>query len=157
MELADLVEQAVIADYLLEPDLAERLPHPHDHPGMKGGDDEPDDDERPVTITVSSEDRGDWKGAPGTGIKLVTVTTEIAQNAGADPLTVGPKKLSNLAEKASDRMPATHLAELSRHQAFCNTRLQVFMILNSETEQRDDTDLTRTRRVIRDFVCIQLG
>jgi len=153
----DLVEAAVIADLMLEPDLAERLPQPHDHPGMKGGDDDEDEDERPITITVSAQARGDWKGAPGTGIKLVAVRVEIAQNVGADPSTAGPKKLGDLADKVSDRMPATHIAEHSRHQAFCGPRLAVYMILAGEAEPRDDEDLTRTRSITREFVCAQIG
>jgi hypothetical protein len=153
----ELLEAAIISDLMLEPDLAERLPHPHDYAGMKGGDDEADDDERPYTITVSAEDHGDWKGAPGAGIKLVGVKIEVTQNVGADPSTVGPKHLADLAEKVSDRMPATHLSDRSRHQAFCSARLAVYMIMAAEAEPRGDEDLTRTRTIARSFVCAQIG
>jgi hypothetical protein len=149
MELASLVENAVIADLMLDPAIAVWNPLRHDEPGAKGGD--PDD--RVLIIVISAEDRGDIDGVSGAGVKIVGLEIELTQNIGINPDT---SVLSAVQEKIEDRLPATHLADYSRHLAFSTARLKVYGIQANETERTQDLDLTRQRIITRIFVCAQL-
>lgn len=155
VELVDLVEAAVIADLKIDSQIATHFPHEHDSAEMKGGDDldRPEVPERDYAITVSAEDRGDFKGAPGSGMKLVGVTVSIQKNVGDGDT----KFLPRLASRISDRLPATQIADQSRHQAFCTTRLHIWGIMASESERRTDVDLTRERVIAREFICAQIA
>jgi hypothetical protein len=106
-----------------------------------------------LTIVVSAEDRGDLDGATGAGIKILGLEIELTQNVGIDPDT---DVLSNIAEKIADRLPATHLADYSRHMAFCTSELKVFGIQSSESERTTEIDLDRQRVITREFVCAQI-
>jgi len=153
LEVVDLVEAAIIADLQLDSLLALYV-RGHDFAGMKGGDDpsDPTIDERLYTITVSAEDRGTFNGYAG--ISIVAVTIEIQRNL-ADQ---DPNGLSKLASLIDCRLPATQLADQSRHQAFSNNRLKVFGIMPiTETETRSDQDLTRERTIARQFLCAQIA
>jgi hypothetical protein len=152
MELASLVEDSVIADLMLDPAIAVWNPLSHDEPGAKGGDPGTIDD-RILIIVVSAEDRGDFDGVSGAGVKIVGLEIELTQNVGINPDT---SVLSGVQEKIEDRLPATHLADYSRHLAFSTGKLKVFRIESSETERTEDLDLTRQRIVTRIFVCAQL-
>jgi hypothetical protein len=161
VELVDLVEASVIADLQLDAEIARCFPKEHDSPEMKGQDD-PDHRqsdspaefvERDYSITVTAEDRGDYKGAPGAGIKIVGVSIEIQKNVGDGD----NKFLPRLCSRISDRLPATQMEDKSRHQAFCNSRLLVYGIMSNEVERRNDVDLTRERVINREFLCAQIS
>jgi len=155
MELIDLVEDSIIADLMLDAAIAVWNPEPHDGPNAKGGEGDPGDgDDQVLLIIVSAEDRGDFGGVSGAGVKSVGIEVELTQNVGINPDT---SILSGIAEKIADRMPATHLLDFSRHLAFCNKRLKVFRIESSETEAIADIDLVRQRIVAREFLCAQVG
>jgi hypothetical protein len=152
LELSDLVEQAIVADLMLDAEIAAFLPRPHDYDKMKGGDDS-GTEEVPYSITVTAEDRGDFGNAPAAGIKLVGVQIEVERNIAAENV----KSLAAIAGRIGDRLPATQEESKSRHAAFSNNRLKVFGIMASETEKRSDIDLTRTRTIAREFVCAQIA
>jgi hypothetical protein len=152
MELASLVEDAVIADLMLDPAIAVWNPLSHDEPGAKGGN-LGENDDRVLIIAVSAEDRGDIVGASGAGIKTIGLEIELTQNIGINPDTT---VLSGVHEKIEDRLPATHLADYSRHLAFSTSRLKVYGIESSEIERTQDLDLTRQRVVTRILVCAQV-
>lgn len=155
MELTDLLEDSIIADLLLDPAIALWNPEPHDGPNAKGGEGDPGDgDDQALIIVVSAEDRGDFSGAPGAGVKTLGIEIELTQNVGINPDTT---LVSTIAEKIADRLPATHLSDFSRHLAFCTKRLKVFRIESSETERVIDIDLVRQRIVTREFLCAQVG
>jgi len=155
MELIDLVEDSIIADLLLDASIAVWNPEPHDGPNAKGGEGDPGDgDDQALLIVVSAEDRGDFSGATGAGVKTIGIEIELTQNVGINPDTT---LVSQVAEKIADRLPATHLSDFSRHLAFCNKRLKVFRIESSETEKTEDIDLVRQRIVCREFLCAQIG
>jgi hypothetical protein len=156
MELPDLAEAAVIADLNLDSAIARWAPTPHDGVNAKGaGTGDPGDgDDQALLIVVTAEDRGDWGGAPGAGIKLVGIQIELQQNVGLNPDTT---LLSGIAEKISDRLPATHLADFSRHLAFCTSRFKVFRIESVEPERISDVDLSRERIIAREFICAQVA
>jgi hypothetical protein len=153
MELAGLVEDAVIADLVRDPAIAVWNPETHDWAGDKGGEFGENDD-RILLIVVSAEDRGDFDGVTGAGIKIIGLEIELTQNVGINADT---SVLSSVHEKIEDRLPATHLADYSRHQAFSTQRLKVFRIEASETERTEDLDLTRQRIVTRQFLCAQVS
>jgi len=155
MELADLVETAVIADLNLDPQLARWNPQPHDNPNGKGTQGDPgQNDDQLLLIIVSATDRGDFDGVTGAGIKIVGVEIELVQNVGINADTI---ILSQAAEKIADRLPATHLIDYSRHQAFSSNKLKVFRIEASENERAEDIDLVRQRVIAREFLCAQVG
>ena len=155
MELIDLVEDSIIADLLLDAAIAVWNPEPHDGPNAKGGEGDPGDgDDQALLIVVSAEDRGDFSGATGAGVKTIGIEIELTQNVGINPDTT---LVSQVAEKIADRLPATHLSDFSRHLAFCTKRLKVFRIESSETEKTEDIDLVRQRIVAREFLCAQIG
>jgi hypothetical protein len=154
MELTSLLEASIIADLNLDPQIAIWNPAPHDGPGAKGGGGEVGNDDQLILIVVSASDRGDFEGASGAGIKTVGVEIELTQNVGIDPDT---SVLSTIAEKIADRLPATHLADFSRNNAFSSTRLKVFRIDSSETERMIDLDLNRQRIIAREFLCAQIA
>jgi hypothetical protein len=154
MELPDLVEDSIIADLNLDPAIAVWNPEPHDGPNAKGGEGDPGDgDDQVLLIVVSATDRGDFDGAAGIGVKIVGIEIELTQNVGMNPDTT---IISGIAEKIADRLPATHLADFSRHQAFCTSKLKVFRIDSSEVERTEDIDLVRQRIVTREFLCAQV-
>jgi hypothetical protein len=153
MEIASLVENAVIADLELDPKIAVWNPLGHDEPDAKGGGFGENDD-RILLIVVSAEDRGDFDGVTGAGIKIIGLEIELTQNVGINADT---SVLSSVHEKIEDRLPATHLADYSRHQAFSTQRLKVFRIEASETERTEELDLTRQRIVTRQFLCAQVS
>lgn len=154
-ELTDIVEDSIIADLNLDPAIAVWNPEPHDGPNAKGGEGDPGDgDDQLLIIVVSAEDRGDFAGAGGAGIKTIGIEIELTQNVGINPDT---SVISAIAEKIADRLPATHLLDFSRHLAFCTKRLKVFRIEASETEKTIDIDLVRQRIVAREFICGQIG
>jgi hypothetical protein len=152
MDLASLVENAVIADLMLDPAIAIWNPLSHDEPGAKGGN-LGENDDRVLIIVISAEDRGDFDGVSGAGVKIVGLEIELTQNIGINPDTT---VLSAVQEKIEDRLPATHIFDYSRHLAFSTARLKVYGINSSETERTQDLDLTRQRIVTRIFVCAQL-
>jgi hypothetical protein len=155
MELPDLVEDSIIADLVLDAAIAVWNPEPHDGPNAKGGEGDPGEgDDQVLLIVVSAEDRGDFGGVSGAGVKLIGVEIELTQNVGINPDT---SIISGIAEKIADRLPATHLSDFSRHLAFCNKRLKVFRIESSETEATADIDLVRQRIIAREFLCAQIG
>jgi hypothetical protein len=155
MELSDLVEDSIIADLNLDPAIAVWNPEPHDGPNAKAGLSElSEGDDQLVLVVVSAEDRGDFDGASGAGIRVVGVEIELTQNVGINPDT---SVVSGVAEKIADRLPATHLSDFSRHLAFCTNRLKVFRIESSETERTEDIDLVRQRIIAREFLCAQVG
>jgi hypothetical protein len=149
LEIVDLVEAAIITDLALDSQLAPYL-RGHDDAGMKGGDDEPGTDELLYNITVSAEDRGQFNYP---GIQLIGVTIDVQRNLEA-PDRGG---LGKLCSRIGTRLPATQLADQSRHQAFCNSRLKVHGIMGTETEKRYDQDLSRERSIVREFICSQLS
>jgi hypothetical protein len=152
MELASLVEDAVIADLMLDPAIGMWNPLSHDNPSPKGGDLGENDDQL-LIIVVSTDDRGDFDGVSGAGIKIVGLEIELTQNVGINPDT---SVLSAIHEKIEDRLPATHLADYSRHLAFSTSKLKVFGINSSEIERTQDIDLVRQRIVTREFLCAQV-
>jgi hypothetical protein len=155
MELTDLVEDSIIADLILDSAIALWNPEPHDGPNAKGGEGDPGDgDDQALLIVVSAQDRGDFSGAPGAGVKTIGIEIELTQNVGINPDTT---LVSQVAEKIADRLPATHLLDFSRHLAFCTKRLKVFRIESSETERTEDIDLVRQRIITREFLCAQVG
>jgi hypothetical protein len=154
MELTDLVENSIIADLNLDPTIATWNPTPHAGPNAKGGGSQVGDDDQLLLIVVSAEDRGDFPGAPGAGIKTIGVEIELTQNVGIDPDTT---VLSTIAEKIAARLPATHLSDFSRASVFSTNRLKVFRIDSGETERTIDIDLVRQRIVAREFLCAQIA
>jgi hypothetical protein len=152
MELPDLLEDAIIADLNLDPAIGMWNPEPHDGPNAKGGNFGEDD--QILLIVVSAEDRGDFDGASGAGLKIVGIEVELTQNVGVEPDTT---LVSNIAEKIADRLPATHIFDNSRHLAFSTKRLKVYGIMAAETERTEDIDLVRQRIVTREFLCAQVG
>jgi hypothetical protein len=152
MDLSSLVENAVIADLMLDPGIALWNPLSHDDPNAKGGEFGENDD-RILLIVVSALDRGDFDGVSGAGIKIVAIEIELTQNVGINPDTTA---LDLVHEKIEDRLPATHLSDYSRASAFSTSRLKVFGILSSENERIEELDLTRQRIVTREFLCAQI-
>jgi hypothetical protein len=152
MELASLVEDAVIADLMLDPAIGIWNPQGHDNPNAKGGELGENDDQL-LLIVVSTEDRGDFDGASGAGIKIVGLEIELTQNVGINPDT---SVLSTIQEKIEDRLPATHFADYSRHLAFSTQKLKVYGIMAPEIERTQDIDLARQRIVTRQFLCAQV-
>lgn len=152
LEIVDLVEAAVIADLQLDSEIAPYI-RERDSQELKGGDDveDPAIDEQLFTVTVAAEDRGDFENYPG--ISIVGVNIEIQRNFAEED----PQGLAKLAARIAARLPATHLADQSRHQAFCNSRLHVMGIMATETEKRSDQNLSRERTVARQFVCTQIA
>jgi hypothetical protein len=152
MELASLVEDAVLADLSQDPAIGMWNPQGHDDPGAKGGDFGENDDQL-LIIIVSTEDRGDFDGVSGAGIKIVGLEIELTQNVGINPDT---SVLSAIQEKIEDRLPATHLSDYSRHLAFSTQKLKVYGIMAPEIERTQDIDLARQRIVTREFLCAQV-
>jgi hypothetical protein len=153
MEIASLVENAVLADLELDPKIAVWNPLGHDEPGAKGGEFGENDD-RILLIVVSAENRGDFDGVSGAGLKIVAVEIELTQNVGINSDTT---VLSDVHEKIEDRLPATHIFDNSRHLAFSSSRLKVYGIMAAETERTEDIDQTRQRIVTRQFLCAQVS
>ena len=154
MELASLVENAVLADLMLDPAIGMWNPKGHDDPGGKGSQGDPgENDDSLLTIIVSTEDRGDFDGASGVGIKIVALEIELTQNVGINPDT---SVLSAIHERIEDRLPATHFADYSRHLAFSTSKLKVYGIMAPEIERTEDIDLARARIVTRQFLCAQV-
>lgn len=151
MEITDLLENAIIADLTKDPAIALWNPQPHDAANAEG--DFANDDQL-VLIVVSAENRGDFDGISGAGVKIIGIEIELTQNVGIDPDT---SVLSNVAEKIEDRLPATHLSDFSRHLAFSTSRVKVFRIEGSELNRTTDIDLNRQRIVARQFLCAQIG
>jgi hypothetical protein len=152
MELASLIENAVLADLLLDPGIAVWNPVTHDWASGKGGN-LGENEDRVLLIVVSAIDRGDFDGVSGAGLKIIGLEIELTQNVGINADT---SVLSSVQEKIEDRLPATHISDNSRHQAFCTQRVKVYGILASEPERREDLDLTRQAIVTREFLCAQV-
>ncbi|HEX3817538.1 MAG TPA: hypothetical protein VHW03_04550 [Chthoniobacterales bacterium] len=159
MTIEDLGENAVIADFDLEPVLAAVTLRNHDYAGMKAGGDAPvsgDDDsqEQTAVITITAKDAGNF-GPPGSGIRLLSIEAEIETSE----LAAAPDLLDNLAEKVDDRLqPSTTIwGVIGREAAFSNAAFRVLGILNRDGVERDDFDLNRRRTIRRTFVCAQLA
>src|SRR6266536_1488484 len=109
MELIDLVEQAVVADFLTDALLSQYNPEKHDDPDVQ-----PED--KPYAFAVTAEDRGDYPALPGAGLKIVGVEIQIDYNMGADDERgIRADSLSKVAERAGDRLaPTTYDTDTSR-------------------------------------------
>ncbi len=159
MELIDLVDEKIVADFRTVPLLAQYEPRKRDSAEDKEGEDE--DNPLPYSVTIASEDRGDFKQAPGMGIKLIGLEITIEYNLGSETdRAARTALLVQLAEAVGNRLPTT-LYDTQEARDVLNrlstSKLRVFLIASDESEKRTDLDLTRTRIITRELICAQIA
>jgi hypothetical protein len=153
MELTDLVEQAILADFLNDDLLSRYAPVVHD--------DSSPPNQQPYAFSITANDRGDFQGAPGTGIKMIALQIEIQYNLGVEaerePRT---DELAKIAERIGDRLPSiSHDLQQARDvlQRLSSAQIKVFLISADETETRTNLVLTRSRIVTRELICARIA
>ncbi len=160
MELTDLLEQTIIADFKLDASLASYPLHRHDYGGAKSDDDQTGTEEAKATISVTARDNGEFK--TGSGIRKVGVEVEVRFNGAEDDNAF--TLLRDISEKVSDRLqPSSNVAfaggkQISgRESAYSNDSVKTFGILAVDATQRIDAKMERVRVIARTFIASQLA
>ena len=157
MELTDLVEQAIVADFSQDDIISQYAAVPNDFSQVKSDGTVP---EFPFSVVINCTDRGDFQSCPGAGIKLVDVEITVEFNLGEETEWAGRVTLlSMLAERIDDRLAAaSHDPEgTAINNRFVRRGLKVFGILAEKPKMRSNIDLSRERVITREFVCAQIG
>ncbi len=152
MELSDLVETAVLVA-LNRDELISTY-------GAVSNDNTQSTDDRPFLIAIKAQDRGDFQGFPGCGIKQVDVETTIEINLGSTDERAGRVDLlSQLAERVDDLLQSGQHLPVAQDVIDNLSRpgLKLYGIMADREKRRSDVDMNKERVIAREFVCAQIS
>lgn len=155
MSIEGLVEDAIIADFRMDPTLQTQAIRKHDYGGAIGGDNQFTDQEDTSVITVTATDRGEFK--MGSGIRNIGVEVQIRVNGEAD--NFNGTLLDDLTDKVRFRLmpsPTASGAISGRENIFSQGGIKVFGITQGDITQRIDSGLERIRMVPATFIASQV-